>query len=121
MSDYSFKVNTRWLERKRDSLLKKLAKVKPIIDGSIVQVRRRCGNKNCKCAKSDYRHESFYLHYKVEGITKAVYIPVDIEEEVRKWSEEYKWIKETIKEICKTQKEIIKRHVTERRQKRGRK
>jgi len=57
MRDYRIKVNTKWLERKRDSLLKRLAKVKPFVDGSIVKVRRRCGNKNCKCAKSTYRHE----------------------------------------------------------------
>jgi len=120
MRDYRIKVNTKWLERKRDSLLKRLAKVKPFVDGSIVKVRRRCGNKNCKCAKSTYRPESYYLHYKVKGVTRAVYIPVDMEEDVRRWQEEYRWLKGLIKEICKTQKAIIRRHVREKRRKKAR-
>ncbi|MEA3346742.1 MAG: DUF6788 family protein [Candidatus Auribacterota bacterium] len=121
MANYEFKANINWLKRKRESLLKKLAKAKPFIDGSIVKVKRRCGNKNCKCAKTSYKHESFYLMYKVRGITKAVYIPVDVEGEVRKWSDEYKRVKMITKEICEIQKEIVRRHVTERRQRRGKK
>lgn len=83
MNKYKLKVNIAWLKRKRAGLLKKLAGIAPFIDGSIVTVRRRCGNKNCKCYREDKKHESYYLHYKVKGITKAVYIPVDMEDEVK--------------------------------------
>ncbi len=120
MKSYRFKANIKWLERKRDSLLKKLAASGPFVDGSIVKVRRRCGNKNCKCARGE-KHESFYLMYKVKGVTKAVYIPVDLEEEVFKWSEEWKEVKGIIQEICRAQKSIIRRHVKEKRLKKGRK
>ncbi|MBA3065841.1 hypothetical protein FP828_05075 [bacterium] len=121
MSNYALKVNTNWLKRKRDSLIKRMGKAKPFVAGSVVTVNKKCGNKNCKCAKSDYRHKTFYLMYKEKGITKGVYIPVDMVEEVRTWSEEWKAVKELVKEITAIQKAIIKQHVTERRQKKGRK
>lgn len=118
MKDYKLKGNIAQLKRKRDMLLKKLGNCQPFIDGSIVKVRRRCGNKNCKCAVRGEKHESFYLQYQVKQVTKAVYIPVDLEKEVKKWSEEYKRIKETMKEICLIQKSMIRSYVKEKRLKR---
>lgn len=120
MKDYRVKVNIKWLKRKRGALLKKLAACGPFVDGSIVKVRRRCGNKNCKCAIRGEKHESRYLMYKVKGVTKGVYIPVDLEEEVFRWSEEWGQVKEIIQEICWIQKSIIRKHVKEKRLKRGR-
>lgn len=121
MEDYRFKVNINWLKRKRGSLLKKLAATKPFVDGSVVKVRRRCGNKNCKCAVRGEKHESFYLQYQEKGATKGIYIPVDLEEEVFKWNKEWKQTKEIIQEICSIQKLIIKKHVKEKRLRKGRK
>ena len=118
--DYRFKVNINWLKRKREALLKKLAATGPFVDGSIVKVRRRCGNKNCRCARGE-KHECLYWMYKVKGVTSGVYIPVDLEEEVKEWSREYKGLKKIIREICRAQKSIIRRHVREKRLKKGRK
>jgi len=120
MNKYKLKVNIAWLKRKRGSLIKKLADIGPFVDGSIAKVKRRCGNKNCKCYIKGEKHESYYLMYKVAGITKAVYIPVDLEDEVRKWNEEYRRLKETIRQISSIQKSIIRRYVSEKRLKKGR-
>ena len=49
MNKYQMKINIAWLKRKRDGLIKKLAEVGPFVDGSLVKIKRRCGNKNCKC------------------------------------------------------------------------
>jgi len=119
MNNYKLKVNIAWLKRKRDGLLKNLGDIGPFIDGSIVKVSRRCGNKNCKCNLGE-KHTSLYLQYKVAGVTKAVYIPVDVEEEVKKWNQEYKKLKETVAEISKINKSIISRYVSEKRLKKGR-
>lgn len=59
--------------------------------------------------------------YKVAGITKAVYIPVDIQDKVREWNKNYKRLKRIIADISKANKEIIARFVTEKKQKKGRK
>ncbi|MBE3128296.1 MAG: hypothetical protein IMZ60_01290 [Actinobacteria bacterium] len=58
--------------------------------------------------------------YKVKRVTKAVYIPVDLEDEVREWNEEYKKLKKIIAEISKANKSIIARYVTEKKNKKGR-
>jgi len=121
MNKYKLKVNTAWLNKKRDSLLKKLALIGPFVDGSIAKVKRRCGNKNCKCYLLGEKHESYYLMYKVAGVSKGIYIPVDLEDEVRGWNKEYERLKKIIAEISKANKEIIKRYVTEKKQKRQRK
>lgn len=120
MNKYKLKVNTVWLKRKRGGLLKKLKEVSPFVDGSIVKVSRRCGNKNCKCYTRGEKHKSLYLQYKVAGVKKAVYIPVDMEDEVKKWNRQYKKLKEIIAEISKINKYIIKKYVTEKRLKKGR-
>ncbi|GAI82865.1 unnamed protein product [marine sediment metagenome] len=67
------------------------------------------------------KHESYYLMYKVKGVTKAVYIPVDLEDEVKRWNIQYKKLKKIIAEISRTNKSIIRKYVTEKKLKRGRK
>ncbi len=121
MNKYKMEINTAWLKRKGEGLLKKLAGVGPFVDGSIAKVKRRCGNKNCKCCLKGQKHESYCLHYKVAGVTKAVYIPVDMEDEVMEWNQEHKRLKKIIAEINRANKEIIRRHVKEKRRKKGRK
>lgn len=120
MNKYEMKTNIVWLTRKRDALIKKLADIGPFVDGSFAKVKRRCGNKNCKCYLKDEKHESYYLIYKAKGVTKAVYVPVDLEEQVRSWNKEHKRLKRILSEVSKINKEIIKRYVKEKRLKKGR-
>jgi hypothetical protein len=119
MTDYRVKKNINWLTRKRDALLKEMAACKPFVDGSVVKVRRKCGNENCRCARGE-KHESLYLQYKVKGVTTGIYIPAELEEEVREWSREHKRIKAAMREVSKLQKSIIRQHVTEKKLKKGR-
>lgn len=101
-------------------MLKKLADIGPFVDGSMAKVKRKCGNKNCKCVVLGEKHKGYYLMYKVSRVTKAVYIPADLEGEAREYIE-YKKLKKIIAEISKVNKSIIARYVTEKKQKRQRK
>ncbi|MBE3084604.1 MAG: hypothetical protein IMZ64_00120 [Bacteroidetes bacterium] len=74
MNKYKLKVNAVWLIRKRGSLIKKLGQIGSFVDGSMVKVKRRCGNKRCKCYLKDQKHESYYLHYKVKGINYLFFL-----------------------------------------------
>lgn len=80
-------------------------------------VERACGNPNCKCRKGD-KHPGYYLMWKEKKMTKGVYIPVDLVEEVKKWNEEYKLIKGIVQEVSDVQKDIIRRYVREKRSRR---
>jgi len=55
------------------------------------------------------------LTSKVKGKTKAVYIPVDMEDEVEQWVKEHKKIKKFLREIDKLSEQIIRQHVKTKR------
>ena len=111
MAKFAFQKNLRWFERKRDGLLKQLAKTKVFVDGSLVTIARTCGSKeHCKCGRGE-KHVSYYLTFSIRGKTHTIYVPVDLESKVAQWCKEYRNLKKTIREISKTQKEIIKNYV----------
>ena len=117
---YGIDRNIRWLTRKRDALLKRLTKTGPVVNGSLVEIHRTCGNsENCRCTRG-FKHASWYLSYALKGKTKMVYIPVDLEEDVRQWSKAHRELKECIHQICDLQKEIIRAHVGEKRRRKDR-
>lgn len=107
--------NLRWLTRRRDGLVSRLRRLGPFVNGSLVLIARTCGNSaHCRCSRGK-KHVNTYLSYAVEGKTKMVYVPVDLERDVRSWSTQYKRLKELVAQICEVQREMIRRHVQERR------
>jgi hypothetical protein len=112
--------NINMLTKMRDSRLKKLADSKPFIAGTVVEYEKICGNPRCKCAKGE-KHKSQHLTYKDEKQkTISIHIPVDKLQEVKEWTEEYKRIKDLLQQISNLQRDILKRHVSEKRLKKGR-
>ncbi len=104
----------------RDARIKKLGEAKPFIAGTISEYKIACGNPRCKCTRGE-KHPMAHLTYKDENQkTVSVYIPVDMRQEVAQWVEEYKRLKKLIAEISDLQEQIIRRHVTEKRLKKGR-
>lgn len=61
------------LDRKRGELLKRVLRTGEMIQGSLYQISRHCGNPNCKCAKGE-KHVSWYLSRGFKGKTKLTYI-----------------------------------------------
>jgi hypothetical protein len=56
------------------------------LHGSIIEMFRRCGRPNCRCASSDeFKHRAVYLGQTIKGKTTMVYIPVRAEKMVRQW------------------------------------
>jgi hypothetical protein len=47
----------------------------PIIRGSVVVHRRRCGKLNCRCADGEALHETSVLSYSEGGKTRLVMLP----------------------------------------------
>ena len=50
---------------------------KPIIRGSVVVHRRRCGKPTCRCADGENLHEATVLSYSDAGKTRFVMLPAD--------------------------------------------
>ena len=110
--------NIRAYKREVTARLKKLARCGPLIDGSLVVIRRRCGTPKCRCTKG-HKHPAHYLTRKVGGKTESLYIPVDLVEDVRTWHKEYRRLKQLVAGICERQRQVVRRFNTERRR-RGR-
>ena len=95
------------LKKQINARIVKLGQSKEFIVGSLVESKRKCGNKNCRCANGGELHSAYILTKRENGKTKTIYIPVDMVEEVREWSFEYKKIKELIHEIDQLSEKVI--------------
>jgi len=92
-----------------------LGKKQPFIIGSLVKIQRRCGNPNCRCAREGPKHPAHLLTTKVNGKTKAIYVPVDMVQEVQQWCRQYRDIKANIKEVSECCEQLIRLHAKEKR------
>ena len=70
-------------ERAARSRVAQLLHEREVIAGSVVSMARRCGKKGCRCVRGE-KHVSLYLSIKIEGKRRLVYIPPELEEEVRR-------------------------------------
>ena len=100
-------------------MLVALGKKQPFIVGSLVKIQRRCGNPNCRCAREGPKHPAHLLTTKVNGKTRAIYVPVDMVEEVRQWCRQYRDLKADIKEVSECCEQLIRLHAKEKRTRSG--
>lgn len=98
------------LKERRNAKMKELAQVGPVLQGSIATISVTCGNANCKCARGE-KHTSNILTKKANGKTKSVYLPVDMLEEAREWTRQYRRLKKLMKEISDYNEKILKAYV----------
>jgi hypothetical protein len=97
------------MDRRRQALLKKIAKVGPFIMATPTYLKVRCGNPDCKCAKRlEDRHEKLHLSWTDAEGNGTAYVPVDLREEVLEWVENYWKVKEYMKEMTEISRKMIK-------------
>jgi len=111
------KLTSEMLNKKLRRKLAALGRKQPFIVGSLVKIQRRCGNPNCRCAREGPKHPAHLLTTKVNGKTRAIYVPVDMVEEVRRWCRQYHDLKADIKEVSECCEQLIRLHVKEKRTK----
>ena len=70
----SLRKNIYSLERQRKIIIDYLLNAHDMVDGSICTVYKKCGNKNCRCAKGQLHGPFKYLSKKVGGVTKTVFV-----------------------------------------------
>lgn len=109
------RISAELLKQRIDARIRKLGDSGIFISGSLVRTGRKCGNLSCHCANGGEKHPCCLLTSKLNGKTKAVYVPTDMQEEVTQWVNEYKKIKQLLKEVDKLSEQIIRQHVAVRR------
>lgn len=74
------------IRRKRRKLKRRIWALasSPLMRGSLVERRRKCGKENCKCARDpEGLHTGLFLTAQIDGRTRAMHIRPDDEERVR--------------------------------------
>ena len=99
-----------------DARVRQLSARGPVLSASLVQIARRCGREGCRCNTGE-KHLGYYLTRQVEGKTRTVYVPTELVEEVRKWIEEHKRLKQLVQEITELSIALVKGHVREKKRK----
>jgi hypothetical protein len=56
----------------------------PLLRGSLVVMRRKCGKPGCHCQQGE-KHPSLYLAIRVGNKRTMIYIPQPLEETARQW------------------------------------
>lgn len=85
-------------ERAARSRLAQILHGREVIHGSIVPMDRVCGKDGCRCTRGE-KHSSLYLSAKVQGKRRMVYIPPDMEEEVRRRVEAWQEVQRLAQEV----------------------
>jgi len=95
--------NCLYVERRTAALLKRLGQVGPFVRASLVYMPHRCGNTRGHCAKGE-KPPSWRLTYKdKKQKTVAVYVPVDMVQEVGRWVKNYRAFKQLAGKISAAQ------------------
>lgn len=89
---------------RREGILRQIAHIGPFIEGTMVKLPHK-----------DCRHVAHRLTFKVEGKTRAVYVPLDRVKDVEAWMREYKRLKKLIRSVTRTSLEELRNHVRARR------
>ena len=88
-------------------ILARIRKIKPFVQASLSICRKRCGNPTCRCAPEGPIHETALLTWKEGGRTHTLYVPGELRQEVAKWVEEGKLLKNLIGQMSAAQRELL--------------
>ena len=101
-------------ERAARSRLAQLLHDRDMICGSVVSMARTCGKAGCRCAQGD-KHVSLYLSTKVEGRRRMIYIPADLEQEVRARVTAYREVAQLTEVVSAASVQRVLEHKRERK------
>lgn len=69
-------------------ILEKIRTLGPAVHGSLVEAKRTCGKKGCRCARGE-PHTAFYLSRRVEGKTRMEHVSRAHVRLVQQWRKEH--------------------------------
>ena len=89
------------------NLRSQMRKLGPMIQGSVVLRRMKCGKPTCKCNRG-HPHNFLCVTYKEKGKTKTVYVNKSLQADALLWSRNYKQFKMLLKKHSLANLEILK-------------
>jgi len=107
------------IRRMLDHRLRLMRAQGPLLIASLVEIAHSCGKPGCACQEGK-KHLGWYLTFKEKGKTRTVYVPQDLESEVRAWVQEHKRLRALGQEISQLAVAHIRSHVRAKRRRAGR-
>jgi len=101
-------------ERQARSRLAQLLHEHEFIQGSVVNMARQCGKAGCHCNQGE-KHVSLYLSAKIGGKRRMLYIPDDLEEEVRRRVQVHREVQQLTQEVAEASLERVLEQKRERK------
>ncbi len=96
------------LKNQKTKTLTKIKSLDNVIKGSIIEMKRYCGKKNCKCIKTKTPHKSLFLSFKYKGKTKMIPIKKEQIPEIKSRISSYKELKSAIDELAMVNAELLR-------------
>jgi hypothetical protein len=88
-------------------LIKPVLADRPVIKGSVYEIKRRCGKPGCKCARGEALHKSMVLSTSEQGRTKLRTIPRGSLTDVRQKVVAYQQIRRFRTQLVKTHQKML--------------
>lgn len=96
------------LQEEKMKLIEKIHSLDNVIRGSIYEMKRFCGKKNCTCAKTKKPHKSLTLSFSYKGRTKLVPIKKEQIPIIKARMKDYKELKTAIDELIRINAELLR-------------
>lgn len=79
-----------------------------LLRANLIQMKRRCGNKNCRCTKGQL-HKSWYLYQSKDGKPQMLYVPGRLEKDATEWVKKNKEIRDLLDQLSQIYWQKIKK------------
>ena len=96
------------LEVERKRLVKKLVRLDPWIQGTVVEMKRICGSEGCRCRAGGPKHPAVFLTWKENQKTCCLYVPRRLEREVKLWARNYRRVKALMGRMTELGRDVIR-------------
>lgn len=97
------------LAKEKMEILEKIKTLDGVIKGSICELKRFCGKKNCICYKNHSPHKSLFLSFKYKGKTKLIPIKKKQIPRIKIQLNNYKELKQAIDDLAKINAELLRK------------
>ena len=94
------------LELQRQKAITYLLSPKDMVSGSLYSTYKKCGNKNCRCAKGELHGPFNYISKRVDGKTVLTFVKKADESKITKMSQNYREYIKVIAKLNKLDKKI---------------
>jgi len=98
------------LQQRRQGLARLLPPAEEVLRGSLVERYVTCGNPDCRCARGQRHGPIWYLTVTLGiGRTAGGVVPPEQVEQVRRWIENYRKVKDDLEKISEINRELLRR------------